>query len=307
MRSRERFAWVIVSAALAIAVLAERTDRPPPPPEVVRPRPTPGARLSMAALHQQGGVPLGWQLALPPGNPTAGREAFDQLGCAACHRVAGERFRSEVSDPVGPELTGMGSHHPPAYFAESVLNPDAVLLDGPGYIGADGLSTMPVYPDMTIGQLSDLVAYLASLRDDGSPSGHAASASLGGSGLDVVALNLRDRPKPPSAEAHAFFAQGYEVLPGRLEAFEKWFATEGRKGFLDADGIVTLETFADAGKPTNALTTVFGFRDEAALRTFLGDPAMAELWKQFDAFVGPHGHVVADRPLVYRVQSLSGE
>jgi hypothetical protein len=51
----------------------------------------------------------------------------------------------------------------------------------------------------------------------------------------------------------------------------------------------------------------FAFRDETALHNFLGDPAMADLWKQFDAFIGPHGHHASDRPLVYRAPSLSVE
>ena len=45
--------------------------------------------------------------------------------------------------------------------------------------------------------------------------------------------------------------------------------------------------------------------DEAALRTFMGDPSNTELWRQFDGFVGPHGHLASDRPLVYRAASLS--
>jgi len=39
----------------------------------------------------------------------------------------------------------------------------------------------------------------------------------------------------------------------------------------------------------------------------MADPASAEPWNQFDAFVGPHGHYASDRPLVYRAPSLSAE
>lgn len=37
----------------------------------------------------------------------------------------------------------------------------------------------------------------------------------------------------------------------------------------------------------------------------MGDPGSAELWKQHDGFIEPHGHLALDDPLVYRVPSLS--
>ena len=39
----------------------------------------------------------------------------------------------------------MGSHHPAEYFAESILNPNRVIVQGAGYTGEDGLSKMPSY------------------------------------------------------------------------------------------------------------------------------------------------------------------
>jgi len=126
----ERVAWVAVCLALAGGLLLGR-GKPRAPLAVDRPRAEPGVRLTMDALHQQGGTPLGWQPTLAPGNPEAGRAAFESLGCSACHRIAGESFANAVADPVGPDLTGMGSHHPPACFAEAILNPDAVLIDAP--------------------------------------------------------------------------------------------------------------------------------------------------------------------------------
>ena len=199
----------------------------------------------------------------------------------------------------------MGGHHPPAYFAEAVLNPDAVLIDGPGYVGEDGHSTMPSYPDMTVGQLSDVVAYLASLRQRDQPSCHTGGAASVGAAINMRPLDLEQRPRPVAGAAGAYFAQAYDVLPGRLQAFEEWFAKEGRAAFQDADGVVSVETFVDVGKPSGTLTTLVGFRDEAALRSFMGDPASAELWQRFDGFVGPHAHLASDRPLVYRAPSLS--
>ena len=58
----------------------------------------------------------------------------------------------------------MGEHHPAGYLAESILNPNAVIVKGPGYIGPDGRSTMPDYRDaLSVADLIDLVAYLRSL------------------------------------------------------------------------------------------------------------------------------------------------
>ncbi len=51
------------------------------------------------------------------------------------------------------------------YFAESIRNPNAVIVTGPGYTGPDGLSIMPDYQDsLTARELTGLVAYLRSLR-----------------------------------------------------------------------------------------------------------------------------------------------
>jgi mono/diheme cytochrome c family protein len=123
-------------------------------------------RITMDALHAGGGVPPGWRFSIPPGDAVAGRQAFIDFKCYACHAVKGEQFPMAPGETAaaGPELTGMGSSHPPAYLAESILNPSAVVIDSPGYVGGDGRSIMPTYPDMTLGQLINLVAYLQSFR-----------------------------------------------------------------------------------------------------------------------------------------------
>ena len=302
MRMVERVVWMAAVAALAaVAFGARRT--PGQPNAAARPRPALGPELAMAALHAQGGVPLGWQPTLPPGDPVAGRRTFDALGCPACHRIAGETFANEVPEPRGPELTGMGTHHPPAYFAEAIMNPDAVRIDGPGWLDDDGRSIMPAYDTMTIGELADVVAYLTSLRAADPASCHAGAP--GTAAVTMTSVPLADRPPPPATPARAFFAQSYDVLPGRVADFEAWFARRGRAAFLASDGLLGIETVVDAAKPAAALTTLFAFRDEAALRTFMGDPGTAEVWKEFDGFVGPHGHLATERPIVYRAAGLS--
>jgi hypothetical protein len=158
MRTAERLAWLAVVVALGTALYGARRDDAQSggrggsaaPTVAARPPAPLGVRLSMAGLHAQGGVPLGWQPTLPPGDPGAGRRTFEALGCPACHHGAGETFANDVPEPRGPELTGMGSHHPSAYFAEAILNPDAVRIEGPGYLDDAGRSTMPAYDTMTI-------------------------------------------------------------------------------------------------------------------------------------------------------------
>ena len=139
----------------------------------------PPIRTTMEALHASGGVPKGWKFLMPPGDTAKGREAFVSLECFACHEVKGEDFpkTSKRAQEPGPALTGMGAHHPAEYFAESIVNPNRVIVQGTGYTGQDGLSKMPDYGDsMTVRQLVDLVAYLKSLK--GEMPHHAGEKSM---------------------------------------------------------------------------------------------------------------------------------
>src|SRR5712664_3280158 len=176
---------IILAAALAVATArCGRGDQETAPPPSERPA-IRSVRITMAALHQAGGVPRGWRFTVPPADVGAGRRTFSDAGCPSCHRVASEAFPPPTGP--GPELTGMGSHHPAEYFVESILTPDAVLVEGPGYIGPDGRSVMPSYPDLTLRQLADLVAYLKSLTAGGAAEMIAAAP---------VAV-MKDLPAPP--------------------------------------------------------------------------------------------------------------
>ena len=127
-------------------------------------------KVTMEELHRQGGVPRGWKFALPVGDPVKGKQLFADLECYKCHAIQGERFPPGGGDArnVGPDLTGMGGMHPAEYFAESILSPNAVILDGPGYSGPDGTSIMPSYADsLSVTQLVDLVAFLKGLTGGG--------------------------------------------------------------------------------------------------------------------------------------------
>jgi mono/diheme cytochrome c family protein len=133
-------------------------------------------RITEEELHRHGGTLPGWRFTLPAGDPQAGRAVFVKLECYSCHRVQGERFPSGAGESrPGPDLTGMGGRHPAEYLGETILNPNAVIITGPGYTGQDGLSIMPSYADLlTLKEWVDLVAYLKSLtpRGDGPHRGH---------------------------------------------------------------------------------------------------------------------------------------
>src|SRR4029434_3012456 len=105
------------------------------------------------------------------------RQVYVDLKCYACHQIKGEQFPLKPGEAAtaGPDLTGMARHHPTEYLVESLVNPNAVVIDGPGYVGGDGRSIMPATPAMTLAQLIDLVAYLKSHRGD---AGHAQDQTL---------------------------------------------------------------------------------------------------------------------------------
>ncbi|HBK81075.1 MAG TPA: hypothetical protein DDZ83_15640 [Nitrospinae bacterium] len=123
--------------------------------------------ITMEELHNSGGTPPGWRFRIPKGDAADGRDAFVKMECFACHNIDGEKFSKKDKDPakVGPDLSGMGAMHGDgAYFFESIVNPNRVILKGPGYI-KDGLSIMPNYSDsITLQEAVDLVAYLQSLK-----------------------------------------------------------------------------------------------------------------------------------------------
>ena len=159
--SREAVLGVVVFACTAL--LTEST----PPRHAAHLMRSGGAergpyRLTMEQLHSQGGAPHGWIFRPAEGDPGRGRDVFMKLQCFSCHAVRDESFPTP-SRP-GPDLTGMARHHPAGYLAESVINPNAVIVQEPGYTGPDGLSIMPDYREsLTLAELDDLVAYLKSL------------------------------------------------------------------------------------------------------------------------------------------------
>jgi mono/diheme cytochrome c family protein len=112
-------------------------------------------------------APADWKFTLPPGDPVAGKDLFVELECYKCHEIKGENFPIESDKGIGPELSQMAGMHPAEFFAESIVNPNAVLDAEDrekGFLGADGKSRMPTYSEvLTVKQLADLAAYLKSL------------------------------------------------------------------------------------------------------------------------------------------------
>ena len=140
-------------------------------------QPSAPVRMTMEELHRHGGVPPGWRFGLPTGDPVAGCAVFTKLECYQCHVIQGESFpqASTQGGNSGPELTGMGSNHPSEYFADAILNPNGIIVIGPGYTDADGMSIMPDYRDtLTVAELIDLVAYLKDLKGE---HAHASARS----------------------------------------------------------------------------------------------------------------------------------
>jgi len=121
-------------------------------------------RAPAGGHHGHHGTPRGWKFTLPKGDPARGRAAFEKFECFKCHEVRGETFPAPSdAQNAGPELAQMSGHHPPEFFAESIVNPRAVI--DRGYAAADGSSKMPSFNDsITVQEVVDLVAYLTALK-----------------------------------------------------------------------------------------------------------------------------------------------
>ena len=280
----------LAGAAVLMASMPSRAQVSAPPPAGA----PQSLRITMDTLHQLGGVPAGWMLTPPSGDVGRGRTLFSEFGCQACHVVRGESLPPPTGP--GPDLTGMGSHHPAGYFVESILNPNAVIVDGPGFVDANGRSTMPSYPEMTLAQLADLVAYLQSLNAGGmqhliQPSGTASSDT--------------EVPPPPASRASRYLVQVYDVKPGKLGEFQDWFQREGRAQFMSHPGVLAVDTYADLAHAGPRLMTILTFLDEESFSSFATSPSGELLGQRFDDFIGPHGHDVLRSAPLYRIETLS--
>jgi Cu/Ag efflux protein CusF len=123
--------------------------------------PTPKSAHAAESAHEHH-HPANWRFTLPKGDPVKGRAVFVKYECYNCHEVRGENF-PEPFEESAPELSQMGQEHPIEFFAESIINPNAVVPKA--YQRSDGTSPMRDFTEqMTLRELIDVSAYIASLK-----------------------------------------------------------------------------------------------------------------------------------------------
>ena len=123
---------------------------------------TPDAEKRQGQTHH----PIGWRFTMPNGDAAKGRAVFEKFECHYCHEVRGENFPSPTEN--APELSQMGVLHPVEFFAESIMNPNAVVPKE--YRDSDGKSPMTNLTEkMTVKELIDVSAYVASLKRKDAP------------------------------------------------------------------------------------------------------------------------------------------
>ena len=100
---------------------------------------------------------------LTTGDPAAGRQAFLNLECNACHAVAGESWISKSLSDSGPELGNMQAGQSADQIAMSIVSPSHAISQKPGPWRESVTSSMQDYGNkMTVRQLLDVVAYVRS-------------------------------------------------------------------------------------------------------------------------------------------------
>ena len=114
--------------------------------------------------------PAAVTIRVPEGDVSAGRQAFQDLRCTACHAVASEPdFPAPASATPGPIIDRRVAQRDVSYLIGSILMPShAISLDTSPEVRArlkDTLSPMGDYSRvMTVRQLVDLHAYVRSVR-----------------------------------------------------------------------------------------------------------------------------------------------
>ena len=101
----------------------------------------------------------------PDGDPEAGRTAFTQMQCYACHGVIGDDFPEPhatppLPDPLGPDLAAMSRGE----IAEAIIAPYHPIPDDLEAVRRGEVPQMGDYSEaMTVRQLIDIVGYLERL------------------------------------------------------------------------------------------------------------------------------------------------
>jgi hypothetical protein len=125
-----------------------------------------GLLLVLANLPAAGESSGTVTLALPAGDPVAGRAAFIALSCTSCHRVQGEEGLPEpVSANPGPTFGAHDARQTPAQLADSIIAPSHVISATLREPQEGKLSPMGDFSQaMTVRQFLDIIAYLQSLE-----------------------------------------------------------------------------------------------------------------------------------------------
>ena len=97
--------------------------------------------------------------AIPSPAGTSGQDLVQQWGCIACHKLDGPE------QLLGPSLWDIGARKDANYIRESLLEPDAVLVEGfpPGLMKGT-LDGQGFYQKLSLQDLNTIVNYLASLK-----------------------------------------------------------------------------------------------------------------------------------------------
>jgi mono/diheme cytochrome c family protein len=109
-------------------------------------------------------------IVLPRGDSHAGRQAFLDLKCHLCHRVAGETSFSPIAELQGPMLNATLQQQSAAEIASAIIAPSHSLSvrtseSVKARMWEQGMSPMGDFSRvLTVRQLADLVAYFRSLR-----------------------------------------------------------------------------------------------------------------------------------------------
>jgi mono/diheme cytochrome c family protein len=109
-------------------------------------------------------------IVLPKGDASAGRQAFQDLKCHVCHRVAGEKEFSPIAELQGPMLNATLQLQSASDIAAAIIAPSHSLSVRTSeavkaQMWRQGMSPMGDFSRaLTVRQLADLLAYLRTLR-----------------------------------------------------------------------------------------------------------------------------------------------
>jgi len=135
-----------------------------------KPAQAPAARADETHHH-----PREWRFTMPKGDPVKGKAVFEKFECFYCHEVRGGPFPYPAES--APELSQMGPLHPVEFFAESIMHPNAVVPKA--HREPDGTSPMTDFTSkMTVEELIDVSAYVASLKPKGAPKTLSAAGKV---------------------------------------------------------------------------------------------------------------------------------